>query len=312
MFHLYKNTYLDIQGATVASGFKSVTTDSFSINEIANLKNSDPTVYFVPKFNFSKIVIEYVKELFQSIPPYLLAKIYNMIMARFTYQLAYLTDNQTRNTYIDCNLPTESVRVLIEITKYKGLFEGDFKRHVGLEWLLCDYFNEGIYADEYQKRFKDLLIENVVCAVQDVKKEMLSKVNQLTQMYSQYDTLEEVFSKDLGVQFLFDPNLNNPTHLLTRYKLEDIADLFHTFTKLYTKGFDRAKYQEMTVLSMFLHKAHACIKTGNCDLLMKEEIQRDFSLVFNRRYLRKLNCLLIDWIYEKKREKNPELEFLNL
>lgn len=312
MFHLYKNTYLDIQGATTPSGFKSVTTDSFTISDVSKLKNSDNIVYFVPKFNFSKIVIEYIKELFQSIPPYLVAQIYNIIMARFTYQLAYLTDNQTRNTYIDCNLPSDSVKILIEVTKYKGIFEGDFKRHVNIEWLLCDYFNDGIYADEYRKRFKDLLIENVVFAVQEVKKEMLAKVNHLTSMYSQYNTLEELFSKDLGVQFLFDPNLNNATHLLTRYKLENIADLFHTFAKLYSKGFDKAKYQEMTVLSMFLYKAHACIKTSDCDLLMKEEIQRDFSLVFDRRYLRKINCLLIDWIYEKKREKNPELEFLNL
>lgn len=312
MFHLYKNTYLDIQGASTLSGFKSVTTDSLNIFEISELKNDVPMVYYVPKFNFSKIIIEYIKELFQSAPQDLIFEIYGIIMARFTYQLAYLTDNQTRNTYIDCKLPEHSVRILIEVTKYKGLFEGDFKRHISVEWLLCDYFNGGVYTDEYQKRFKDALIDNVVQVVQQVKKDMLSKVNDLTKMYSQYETVEELFSKDLGMQFLFDPNLNNPTHLLTRYKIENIADLFHTFSKLYGKSFDKAKYQEMTVLSMFLHKAYACIKTGDCDLIMKEEIQRDFSVVFNHRQLKKINCLLIEWIYQKKREKSTDLELLSL
>jgi hypothetical protein len=313
VFHLFRNTYLDIQGASSPPGYKSQTADHFTINDVASLKSNDKIIYYVPKFTFTKVVIEYIKELFATANPFLVKEIHSIIMARMTYQLAYLTDNQTRNTYIDCNLPTDSVNVLIEITKYRGLFEGDFKRHIGIEWLLCDYFNQGIYSDEFQKRFRELLVKNIVYSVQEIKHEMLYKVFNLPKMYLNYDTVEELFSKDMGVQFLFDPNLNNSTHLMTRYKIEDIADLFHTFTKLYNKGYDKAKYQEMTLLSLFLHKANACLQNGSCDALMKEEIQRDFSIIFgHHRFMRKMNCLLIDWIYKQKREKNPDLELLSL
>lgn len=313
MFHLFKNTYLDIQGTSNPTGFKALSTDNFTIKDVAALKSNEKIIYSVPKFTFTKIVIEYIKELFPSAYPPLIMEIYGIVMARMTYQLAYLTDNQTRNTYIDCNLPSDSIKVLLEITKYKGLFEGDFKRHVGIEWLLCDYFNDGIYSDEFQKRFRELLVKNIVYSVQEIKHEMLYKVFNLPKMYLNYNNVEELFSKDIGVQFLFDPSLNNATHLMTRYKIEDIADLFHTFTKMYNKGYDKAKYQEMTLLSLFLLKAISCLKSGNCDAMMKEEIQRDFSIIFgHHRFMRKINCLLIDWIYQQKRQKNKELEVLIL
>lgn len=314
MFKLFKNIYLDIQGVAPPAGHRVYFTDILSIHDISELKTTEPSIYYVPKFVFSKLVIEYFRELFQSATPELITRLHQTVIDRMRYQLAYLSDSQTRNTYIDCYLPKEKVYVLTEVAKYRGLFEGQFKRHIGIEWLMCDYFNNGIYADEYQKRFREIIIENVVMSVKEIKQEMLYKIGNLLKMFPhQYDTLEDLCYKELSIQFLFDPSLENPTHLMTRWKIDEIADTFYSFSKLHNRGYDKTKFQEMTLLSLFLDKAHACLSSGNCDTLMQEEIKRDFSLIFSQnRFIHKINCLTIDWVYQMKRENNPDLSLLSL
>jgi hypothetical protein len=314
VFQLFKNTYLDIQGVSPPSGYRVYFSDVLSIYDVARLTLEEPTIYYVPKFVFSKLVIEYLRELFQFATPEILSKIHRTVIDRMQFQLAYLLDNQTRNTYIDCYLPKESVYVLTEVAKYKGIFEGQFKRHIGIEWLMCDYFNQGIYTDEYQKKFREIIVENVVLSVKEIRQEMLYKVGNISKLFPyKYDSIEDLFSKELTIQFLFDPSLENPNHLMTRYKIDEIADVFYSFSKLYNRGYDKTKFQEMTLLSLFLDKAHACLSSGNCDNLMQEEIKRDFSIIFSQhRFIRKINCLTIDWIYQMKRENNPDLGLLSL
>lgn len=314
MFKLFKNTYLDIQGAAPPAGHRVYFTDILTIQDIAAFKTAEPAIYYVPKFVFSKLVIEYLRELFQAATPELITRLHQTVIDRMRFQLAYLSESQTRNTYIDCHLSKENIYVLTEVAKYRGLFEGQFKRHIGIEWLMCDYFNDGIYADEYQKRFREIIIENVVMSVKEIKQEMLYKVGNILKLFPyQYDTLEEMCSKELSIQFLFDPSLENPTHLMTRWKIDEIADTFYSFSKLHNRGYDKTKFQEMTLLSLFLDKAHACLSSGSCDSLMQEEIKRDFSLIFSQnRFIHKINCLAIDWIYQLKRENNPDLNLLSL
>lgn len=314
MFKIFKNTYLDIQGVAPPSGHRVYFTDILTVKDIAGFKSDEPSVYYVPKFTFSKIVIEYLRELFPCATPELLAKIHGTVIDRMRYQLAYLSDNQTRNTYIDCHLPYDNIYVLTEVAKYKGIFEGDFKRHIGIEWLLCDYFNVGVYTGEFQKRFTDILIELVVIYVKKIKKEMLYKVKDILTLFPhKYDTLEELFSKELSVQFLFDPNIEKSTHLMTRYKIEEIADTFHSFAKMYNKGYDKSKFQEMALLSLFLEKAHACISSGSCASLLQEEFKKDFSLIFPQDvFIQRINGLTIELIYKMKRENNPDLSLLSL
>lgn len=313
MFHLFKSTYLDIQGVAPPSGYRAIFTDVLTIKDISELNSSEKIVYYVPKFQFSKLVTEYIRELFQFATPELIVTIHNQVIARMRYQLAYLSHPNTRNTYIDCNLPQNSIKVFSEITKFRCLFSSEFKRHVGVEWLLCDYFNEGIYADEYQKRFKELLVDNVVCSVKEIKQEMLYKVSNLPKLFPKYDSVEDLFSKEMRVQFLFDPAIDNSTHLISRYNIEDIADLFYSFTKLYNRGYDKARFQEMSLLSLFLEKAYACLRSSNCDQLMQEEIRRDFSIIFpQHRFIHKINCLVIDWVYSMKREGHSDLSLLTL